>query len=192
MTIKWSWILVPLLSGCLNLNLKQTLPEISYYDLNTQEIPSVCANPKSLALIGVLGADLVNTKDILLKRANGQIERSVKEKFADLPANMLKNMLTLEAMRQCVILSVPPNSAHVSLKLNVLFLGIVEHEGAYSAQIVLSADMNNQSFMALESQKVSLTSKDKELDIPPEALQALQQISAQAIAKIITQVKANL
>ncbi|WP_121020843.1 hypothetical protein [Helicobacter vulpis] len=189
----WFWtLLAPLLTGCLNLNLKQALPEISYYDLNVQKTPPMCAKPKNVALVGVLGADLINTKDILLKHANGRIERSVREKFADLPINMLKNMLILEAVRQCIMVSVPPSSAHVGLKLHVLWLGFVQDKGIYRAQIVLSADTGVQSFMALKSQEVALKFEGKELAIPTQAILALQQVSAQAIAQILAQVKASL
>ncbi|MFC3847203.1 hypothetical protein ACFOPX_01455 [Helicobacter baculiformis] len=189
----WFYVLLmPLLSGCLNLNLKQTLPRISYYDLNTQSAPSVCANPKHLALVGVWGADLINTKDILLKRTDGQIERSVKEKFVDLPANMLKNMLVLEGMRQCVMVSMSSGNVRIGLKLNVLSLGLVEYKGVYYAQIILSVDTNAQSFMVFKSQEVALKVENKELEIPVTAIRALQHVSTQAIAQVITQLKVSL
>ncbi|WP_120951767.1 hypothetical protein [Helicobacter sp. L8] len=190
-----AWLIalfVPLLSGCLNLNLKQTLPEISYYDLNTQSAPPVCAHPKSLALVGVLGADLINTKDILIKRSDGRIERASREKFADLPINMLKNMLVLEAMRQCLILSVPPSNAQDSLKLSLLSLGLVQEGRVYKAQIVLSVDTNTQSFMVLKSQPTALVPENKDIELPIGVIQALQQVSAQAIAQVINQVKTSL
>ncbi|CAM2920280.1 hypothetical protein [Helicobacter felis] len=186
--------LVPLLSGCLNLNLKQVLPEVSVYDLNTQTPPSnACSSSKKVALVGVVVADLYNSKDMIFKRMDGKIERSVRQKFADLPSNLLKNMFILESMRQCMALGVP-SGARASVQLNVLSLGFVEGKDGTYAQIILrvvnSATAN--SFIVIKQQKVTLQTDAKTLDIPINAITALQNMASQALQEVALQIKTTL
>ncbi len=146
-----------------------------------------------MALVGVVVADLYNSKDMIFKRMDGKIERSVRQKFADLPSNLLKNMFILESMRQCMALGVP-SGARASVQLNVLSLGFVEGKDGTYAQIILrvvnSATAN--SFIVIKQQKVTLQTDAKTLDIPINAITALQNMASQALQEVALQIKTTL
>lgn len=188
--------LVLILHGCLNLNLKQILPEIAIYDLNAQKIaPQTCKNSKNISLVGILSADLFNTKKVVLKNNQGQIHYEKRQQFVDLPKNMLKTMVILQAFKECVFVTLPPHSAlpQASLKINILSFGILDHNSQQQAEVVLGYDITTstgtQSYIVAKHENVTIRDSKREKTGSTDAMQALQRVSYEAVQGIVTQIK---
>ncbi|WP_104639825.1 ABC-type transport auxiliary lipoprotein family protein [Helicobacter bizzozeronii] len=187
------------LHGCLNLNLKQILPKITTYDLNAAQVaPQKCPQTKSISLVGILSADLLNTKEVVFKNAQGEIHYEKHQQFVDLPKNMLKTMVILQAFKECVFVSLPPHSAlpHATLKLNILSFGILDQGDHQQAEIVLGYDISTpqgtQTYLIAKHEKVSPQSAKGEGEKSEGVMRALQHVSQQAIQEVVAQIKKTL
>ncbi|BCD46444.1 hypothetical protein [Helicobacter suis] len=180
-----------LFSGCLNLNLKQMLPDVKDYDLNTIGFTTpTCSQVHDIGLVGIQSADLYDTKQIVFKNAQGQVYYAKHTKFIDLPKNMLKNMLLLQAAKHCLFVSRPPHitTPYATIKLDILSLAILEQNGQYQAQLVLDYSLNtpsgSQYRRITQSQTITAKESDEILEI-----KALQHVSLKAITEILEQIK---
>ncbi|WP_104761132.1 ABC-type transport auxiliary lipoprotein family protein [Helicobacter cetorum] len=206
-----SLVLALILGGCLNLNLRQVLPEIKNYDLNASSFAkdSCAKQVAEVGLVSILSVDLFNTKEIVFKAKDGQITYGKHQKWVDLPRNMLKTMFMQEAQKACLSVALPPYGMKVppySVRFTILSFSILEEDNAkYKAEFALGYDISvkgyshsgviikHEGISNLENKTINVSkdSKDKEnkQDFQESAIQSLQHVSEQAVQEAINLLK---
>ncbi|CAK00420.1 ABC-type transport auxiliary lipoprotein family protein [Helicobacter acinonychis] len=204
-----SSVLALLLQGCLSINLKQVLPEIKTYDLNASSFEkSQCTKPLAeVWLVSILSADLFNTKEIVVKTQDGQITYKKRQKWIDLPRNMLKTMFMQEAEKACLSVALPPYGVGVptyAVRFTILSFSLLEEgNGAYKAEFALGYDISvkgkSQSGIIIKHENISSlenknahASKDNNQNFQESAIQSLQHVSVQAVQEAISLIKKAL
>ncbi|WP_285602122.1 hypothetical protein [Helicobacter sp. NHP22-001] len=184
MRAKFGLFTLPLFfTGCLNLNLKQVLPAIKDYDLNVGAVAAqTCKDAFSVGLLEVLGADLYNTKSIVKRTATGEITHMKGLKFADVPANMFKRMLLLQAPKHCVAISLAPYAnALATLQINILTLALLDN----TAEVVLDYTL----VKGAESQHGRIIQREQVQEQRLSQIQGLQRVSLKAITQLLERIK---
>lgn len=98
-------ILAALMSGCISLKIKTTLPQISYYDISSSnEIKTTCTKDQKMRLELEIPPYL-NTTNILQRTSNGQIHFMENAKWVDLPSVLFKEELQKKALKHCLFLT---------------------------------------------------------------------------------------
>ncbi|WP_104747468.1 hypothetical protein [Helicobacter cetorum] len=203
-----SSVLALSLGGCLNLNLRQVLPEIKSYDLNASSFAEEKCTKQlaEVGLVSILSADLFNTKEIVFKAKDGQITHGKHQKWVDLPRNMLKTMFMQEAQKACLSVALPPYGMKVpiyAVRFTILSFSILEGDNSkYKAEFALGYDISvkghshsgviikHENISSLENKTMEVSkNKDSKQDFQESAIQSLQHVSEQAVQEAITLLK---
>ncbi len=141
---------------------------------------------------------MFNTKEVVFKNTQGEIHYEKHQQFVDLPKNMLKTMVILQAFKECVFVSLPPHSAlpHATLKLNILSFGILDQGDHKQAEIVLGYDISTpqgtQTYLVAKHEKISQQPTKGGVEKSEGVISALQHVSQQAIQEVVMQIKKTL
>ncbi|AFI05992.1 hypothetical protein [Helicobacter cetorum] len=196
-----SLVLAVVLGGCLNLNLRQVLPEIKIYDLNASSFESTpCSKPLAeVGLVSILSVDLFNTKEVVFKAKDGQITYGKHQKWVDLPRNMLRTMFMQEAQKACLSVALPPygmNAPPYAVRFTILSFTLLE--GSHKAEFVLGYDISvkghSHSGVIIKHEDVShLGNKQagasNKQEFQEGVMQSLQHASEQAMQEALSLIK---
>ncbi|PAF47820.1 hypothetical protein BKH46_03030 [Helicobacter sp. 12S02634-8] len=170
-----------LLAGCVSLKIKTESPHIQEYDLSDNTLGTLqCKQYSNLALIGISSASIYETRNILKRLDNGQIESIDGKKWIDLPKNMFANLLVQEASKRCILVSFPPFGAsnpQKMLKINLLSFDI--KEGSAPQAIV---GLSYEFFVDGKKMEGVLSEQEP---IKENSIQALQIVSKRAASDLI-------
>ncbi|BDQ27138.1 ABC-type transport auxiliary lipoprotein family protein [Helicobacter heilmannii] len=184
MKAKFGLFTLPLLfTGCLNLNLKQNLPDFKDYDLSVGAIEQQsCKDNFSVGLLEVLAADLYNTKSIVRRSSGGQITYAKGQRFADLPTKMLKNLLLLQAPKHCVAVSLTPYAeTTTTLQINILTFALLDNKAEIVLDYTLSKGTKGKHGRIIQRQQAGQEEASQ--------IQALQSVVLKAIGQLLEQIK---
>lgn len=179
------FVIIPLLYGCVNLDLQSKIPKQSYYTLDKENLAPACNSVDYTIALKVSVNSPYDSKDILVSTKDGEITKLENTKWIDLPRNMLSNLLVKIGLNHCIQVSTKLTNLQ---KIPILFLNmnnmfIYKSDTELVSRVFLSYELLGSDGKKLKNGVVVTTKSDS------NAIIGFQDAIISALKKVITQIQ---
>ena len=176
-------LVVALLQGCLNVNLKSVLPDQTFYSLDNVELENQCKKKQESFALQVNALSPYDSKDILLYNEKNEIKVLTNYKWIDLPKNMTRNAFIKVAANHCLQIDQNPP---LSQRLNTLRISIndlyVKGTSDYEAKVYLTYELLGYDMKRIKEGSITTSARGEN---PAITLRYAMNEALQKIAKEI-------